>query len=99
MNKVSVSYGGGGLFTVKSILASHLAAPVLILGVFNLMMPRFIDRPLLREWTVQSLIVDQTHLVLVSGKLVLQKVSVSFRDNSIHNAQRTLINWALVVKW
>ena len=30
---------------------------------------------LLREWTVQkSLIVDQTHLVLVSGKLVLQKI-------------------------
>ena len=26
-----------------------------------------------REWTVQSLIVDRTHLELVSGKLVLQK--------------------------
>ena len=38
-----------------------------------LMLLRFIDSALLREWTVQSLIVDQTHLVLVSGKLVLQK--------------------------
>ena len=28
-----------------------------------------------REWAVQSLIVDQTHLVLVSDKLVLQKNS------------------------
>ena len=34
---------------------------------------RFIDSALLREWTVQSLIVDWTHLVLVLGKLVLQK--------------------------
>ena len=32
-----------------------------------LMLLRFIDSPLLREWTVQSLIVDRTHLVLVSG--------------------------------
>ena len=34
---------------------------------------RFNDSALLREWTVQSLIVVRTHLVLVSGKLVLQK--------------------------
>ena len=33
------------------------------------MLPRFMDR----ERTVQSLIVDRTHQVLVSGKLVLQK--------------------------
>ena len=39
----------------------------------NLMLPRFINRVLLGEWTEQSLIVDQTHPVLVSGKLVLQK--------------------------
>ena len=31
------------------------------------------DIALLREWTVQSLIVVRTHLVLVSVKLVLQK--------------------------
>ena len=37
------------------------------------MLLRFIDSALLREWAVQSLIVDKTHLVLVSGKLVLQK--------------------------
>ena len=40
----------------------------------NYMLPRFIDSALLREsgqW--KSLIVDRTHLVLVSGKLVLQK--------------------------
>ena len=37
------------------------------------MLPRLIDSALLREWTVQSLIVDRTHLVQASGKLVLQK--------------------------
>ena len=31
------------------------------------MLLRFIDSTLLAEWTVQTLIVDQTHLVLVSG--------------------------------
>ena len=39
-----------------------------------LMLLRFNDNALLREWTVQSLIVVQTHLVLVSGKLVLRKI-------------------------
>ena len=38
-----------------------------------LMSLKFNDSALLRECTVQSLIVVQTHLVLVSGKLVLQK--------------------------
>ena len=38
-----------------------------------MMLLRLIDSALLREWTVQSLIVDRTHLVLVRGKLVLQK--------------------------
>ena len=38
------------------------------------MLLRFNDNALLREWTVQSLIVVQTHLVLVSGKLVLRKI-------------------------
>ena len=35
------------------------------------MLLRFNDYALLREWTVQGLIVVRTHLVLVSGKLVL----------------------------
>ena len=55
---------------------SHPAAPGSILAfpdyVQKSMLPRFIDSALLREWTVQSLMVDQTHLLLVSGKLVLQ---------------------------
>ena len=37
------------------------------------MLPRFIDRALLREWTMQSLIVDQTHLALFCNKIVVQK--------------------------
>ena len=37
------------------------------------MLLRFNDSAQLREWTVQSLINVRTHLVLVSGKLVLQK--------------------------
>ena len=39
------------------------------------MLPRFIDRALLRVRvdSAKSLIVDRTNLVLVSGKLVLQK--------------------------
>ena len=63
---------------MDSILASRPAALSSILGVPNffqkeLALPRFINSALLREWTVQSLIVDRTQLVLVSGKLVLQK--------------------------
>ena len=38
-----------------------------------MMLLRFIDSTLLKEWTVQSLIVDQAHLVLVSSKQDLQK--------------------------
>ena len=45
----------------------------------NSMVTRFIDSALVREWTVLSLIVYWTHLVLVSGKLVLQKLSVHLR--------------------
>ena len=37
------------------------------------MLLRFNDSALHREWMVQSLIVVQTHLVLGSGMLVLQK--------------------------
>ena len=37
------------------------------------MWPRFMFIAPLREWTIQSLIVHQTHLILVSGRLVLQK--------------------------
>ena len=63
---------------MDSILASRPVALGSILGVPNfvekdLALPRFINSALLRERTVQSLIVDRTQLVLVSGKLVLQK--------------------------
>ena len=65
---------GGPHSTMESILALHPAAQGLILGVpEDLFLLRFIVSALLREWTVQSLIVDRTHLVLVCGKLVLQK--------------------------
>ena len=71
--------------TMDSVLASHPVAPGSILA-FQLkiyflrkfilsVLVRFIDSALLREWTGQSLIVVQTHLVLVCGKLVLQKSS------------------------
>ena len=42
------------------------------------MLLRFNDSALLKEWTVQSLIVVQIHLVPVSGKLVLQKQNKKF---------------------
>ena len=41
---------------------------------------------LLREWTVQkSLIVDQTNLVLVCGKLVLQKKTEGGEDADVRD--------------
>ena len=50
-----------------------------VLGKINSMLQRFIDScAAYREWTVQGLIVDQTHLILVSGKLVLNKVGACF---------------------
>ena len=60
------------------LLASRPAAPGLIPSVPKIfrnfmMLLRFIDSTLLKEWTVQSLIVDQAHLVLASGKQDLQK--------------------------
>ena len=62
---------------MESILASRTAAPDSILSISNisqkLMMQRFIDSTLLREWTVLSLIVAQNHVVLNTGELVLQK--------------------------
>ena len=42
-----------------------------------------IDSALLREWTVQSLIADRTHLVLVSGKLVQQKSGTLLSPSTI----------------
>ena len=39
-----------------------------------LMLLRFNNSALLRKWTVQSLIVVRTHTVLLSGKLVQQKI-------------------------
>ena len=71
--------GGGRIAQWLIALASRPAAPGFILGVpeffssKNFMLPRFIDTTLLREWTELSLIVDQSYLVMVSGKLVLQK--------------------------
>ena len=67
---------------MDSVLASHPAALGSILGVpkdsffteiWSLILLRLIDSALFREWTVQGLIVDRTHLVLVSVKLILQK--------------------------
>ena len=73
---------------MDSILASHTAAPGLILRAPDFFQEKvflkeifdvakiYRQRTALRERervTVQSLIVDRTHLVLVSGKLVLQK--------------------------
>ena len=46
---------GGPQSTVDNILASHPATLDLILGVTNLMLPRFINSALLREFTVQSI--------------------------------------------
>ena len=65
---------GGLQSTVDGNLASYQAAPGSILGV-----PRFISSELLRKWTVQSLVVDPTHLVLVSGKLEQQKGLTRFK--------------------
>ena len=74
--------------TVDRILAPRPAAPGSILGdpkFFREISPEFFQRNILccrdlstahclkREWTAQSLIVDRTHIVLIRGKLVLQK--------------------------
>ena len=48
------------------------------------MLLRFISCALHRVWTVQSLIVDRTHLVLVSGKLVLQNKTTSVKLFSLY---------------
>ena len=61
---------------MDSILASHPAAPGSILGVPKIfsdldVVEIYRQRALLRQWTVQSLIVDRTHPVLV--RAVLQK--------------------------
>ena len=57
---------------MDSILASRLAAPGSILGVPKIFSEKIIDVveiyqqcALLRQWTVQSLIVDRTHPALV----------------------------------
>ena len=50
------------------------------------MLSRFIDHTLLRQRIVQSLIVDETHLVLVSGKLVLQKEVSLIDSRSVWNS-------------
>ena len=60
------------LFTQQPGLDSK-CSPQKILRIINSLLPRLIDSALLREWTAQSLKVDGTHLVLASGKLLLQK--------------------------
>ena len=63
--------------TMDSVLVSHPAALGLILDVpdnlFRTEIYSLKVAEILREWTVQRLIDDQTHLVLNRGKLVLQK--------------------------
>ena len=69
---------GGRHSTVDSILTSRPADPGSILGVPKIFTLEILDvveiyrqHELLRQWTVQSLIVYQTHPVLV--RAVLQK--------------------------
>ena len=59
---------------MKSLLASHIAAPCSILGIpkILLMLLRFIDSAALNSGERLEN-VNQTHLVLARGKLVLQK--------------------------
>ena len=64
--------------TMDSVLASRPAAPGLILMVpecfqRNIRCCRDLSTAHSKQWTVQSLLVDQTVLELVSGKLVLHK--------------------------
>ena len=54
--------------------------PKIFLRKINSMSPRLIDSSLLREWTVRSLTVDRIHLVLTSGKVVLQKNQFTFPE-------------------
>ena len=62
---------------MDSVLGFSLAALGSISGVldffFKFDVAEFIKNALVREWAVQSVIVDITHLVLASGKLVLKK--------------------------
>ena len=87
------SNGGGLHSTVDSALAFHLATLGLIHFItkffWGILLSEFLDvavlivsTALLIEWTVQikSLIVDRTHLVLASGKSVLQE-TILFRRN------------------
>ena len=65
----------GSYSTVDSIIAIRPAALGLILRIPEVsMLPRLINSTLLRERTVQSLVVDGTHLVLVSGNLVFKRL-------------------------
>ena len=60
---------------MDSVIAIRPTALGLILRIPKfLKLPRFINSTLLREWTVQSLLVDRTHLVLVSGNLVFKRL-------------------------
>ena len=69
-------------------LASRPAALGSVLGIPKIfkeksMLQIFNNSTLLREWTVKGLMVDRTHIVLVSVKLVLQEVEMDFFDEPI----------------
>ena len=63
-SKIWDTWGGGIAHSAFALLTQQ---PWVWFSVFpkKLMLLRLIDSELLREWTEQSLIVDQTHLVLV----------------------------------
>ena len=47
-----------------------------------------IDHALFRQWTPQSLIVDRTHPVQASGKLVVKKLTAVYYDNKFSNERQ-----------
>ena len=70
--KEQLGVGGGAHSTVDSILASRPVALGSILGPPKIFSEKILDvveiyqqRALLRQWTVQTLIVERTHPVLV----------------------------------
>ena len=94
----SVNYRGGGAQQNGSVFGLHPAAPGLILHVpeNNSMLQRFIDGP--AQNTGQRLDnINQTHLVLARGKLVLQK-SVYYTSKTQKKQQLSFNNNALQCK-
>ena len=66
----SMAAGSINKYAARGVCASHLGALGLVLGSD---VAEFIDHALLRQGTVQSLIVDRTNAVQARSKLVLQK--------------------------